>query len=103
MPPLSPPLSDTKFSLNAWGVAGIFGGEETISALTLIPLYQGRRWFGWYNSPGSLEVARHFGRIAQSQFWARLIPHTTKSPATLFSFDGQVGPRYTAALSGTEM
>ena len=103
MPLLSPPLSNTKFSLNAWSIAGIFGGEETISALNLIPLYHGRRWFGWYNSPGSLEVARHFFRIVQSQFWERLIPHTTKSPATLFSFDGQVGPRYTAALSGTEM
>ena len=103
MPPLRPPLSDSKFSLNAWGVAGIFGGEEAISAVALIPLYQGRRWLGWYNSPGSLEVARHFGRLAQSQFWERLFPHTTKSPATLFSFDGRVGPRYTAALSGTEM
>ncbi|KAF8549356.1 hypothetical protein OG21DRAFT_1606481 [Imleria badia] len=103
MPPLHPPLSDIKFSLNAWGVAGIFGGEEAISAVALIPLFQGRRWLGWYNSPGSLEVARHFGRLAQSQFWEELFPHTTKSPATLFAFDGRVGPRYTAALSGTEM
>ena len=103
MPPLQPPLADTKFTLNAWGVAGIFGGEEAISAVALIPLCQGRRWLGWYNSPGSLEVARHFGRLAHSQFWARIFPHTTKSPATLFAFDGQVGPKYTAALSGTEM
>ena len=103
MPPLPPPLSDVRFTLNAWGVAGIFGGEEAIAAVALIPLYQGRRWLGWYNSPGSLEVARHFGRLAQSQFWARLFPHTTKSLATLFAFDGQVGPKYTAALSGTEL
>jgi len=103
MPPLNPPLSNTKFTLNAWGVAGIFGGEEAISTVALIPLYQGRRWFGWYNAPGSLEVARHFGRLARSQFWEKIFPHTTTSPATLFAFDGQVGPRYTAALSGTEM
>ena len=101
MAPLRPPLSDTTFTLNAWGVAGIFGGEEAISAVALIPLFQGRRWLGWYNSPGSLEVARHFGRLAQS--WERIFPHTTKSPATLFAFDGQVGPKYTAALSGTKM
>ncbi|KAI9461116.1 hypothetical protein HD554DRAFT_1531640 [Boletus coccyginus] len=103
MPPLYPPFSNAKFTLNAWGVAGIFGGEEAISAVALIPLYQGRRWLGWYNAPGSLEVARHFGRLARSQFWQRIFPHTTTSPATLFAFDGQMGPRYTAALSGTEM
>ena len=103
MPPLHPPLLDTPFTLNAWGIAGIFGGEEAISAVAIIPLYQGRRWLGWYNSPGSLEVARYFGRLAQSQFWERLFPHTTKSSATLFAFDGQPGPRYIAALSGTEM
>jgi len=87
------------------GVAGIFGGEEAISAVALIPLYQGRRWFGWYNSPGSLEVARHFGRLAhsRSQFWEQIFPYTIKSPATLFGFDGQVGPRYIAAFSGTDM
>ncbi|KAH0838872.1 hypothetical protein J3R83DRAFT_7289 [Lanmaoa asiatica] len=103
MPPLSSPLADTKFTLNAWGVAGIFGGEEAISAVALIPLYQGRRWLGWYNSPGSLNVARHFGNLAQSHFWERIFPHIPKSPATLFGFDGEVGPRYTAALSGTKM
>ncbi|KAF8122437.1 hypothetical protein EV363DRAFT_828692 [Boletus edulis] len=103
MPPVRPPFSNAKYTLNAWGVAGIFGGEEAISAVALIPLCQGRRWLGWYNSPGSLEVARHFGRLAHSQFWGRIFPHTTKSLATLFSFDGQVGPRYTAALSGTEL
>ena len=104
MAPLRPPLSDTTFTLNAWGVAGIFGGEEAISAVALIPLCRdGRRWLGWYNSPGSLEVARYIGRLAQFQFLERLFPRTTKSPATLFAFDGQLGPRYTAALSGTEM
>ncbi|KAI9461120.1 hypothetical protein HD554DRAFT_2176402 [Boletus coccyginus] len=105
MAPLSPPLSDTKFTLNAWGVAGMFGGEEAISAVALIPLCPGRRWLGWYNSPGSLEVARHFGRLAHSssQFWQRIFPHPTKSPAILFTFDSQAGPRYTNALSGTEM
>jgi len=105
MAPLSPPLSDTKFTLNAWGVAGIFGGEEAISTVALIPLYPGRRWLGWYNSPGSLQVARHFGRLAHSssQFWQRIFPHPTKSPAILFTLDSQAGPRYTAALSGTEM
>ncbi|KAG9310487.1 hypothetical protein JVU11DRAFT_9631 [Chiua virens] len=103
MAPLPLPLTHVKFSLNAWGLAGIFGGEESISAMALIPLYQGRRWLGWYNSPGSLGVARHFGHLAQSQkFWGQLFPHTTKSPAALFGFDGAMGPTYTAALSGTE-
>lgn len=103
MAPLQLPLTNVKFSLNAWGVAGIFGGDENISAMAFIPLYQGRRWLGWYNSPGSLDVARHFARLAQSHFWQRIFPHTTTSPAILLGFDGKVGPEYTAAETGTKV
>ena len=99
------PLSDANFSLSAWAVAGIFGSEESISALALIPLYQGRRWLGWYNSPGGLDVARHLGHLAQSHLRQHSFPRTSESPATstLFGFDGKLGPKYTATLSGVEM
>ena len=103
MPPLCPPLSDTKFTLNAWGLAGVFGGEEAISAIALTPLYPERRWLGWYNAPGSLEVARHLSRLAYFQYLQRISPSSTKSPADLFGLDSRVGPRYTAALSGVEL
>lgn len=117
IPPLGGiPLSNTQFTLNAWGLAGVFGGEEAISAMTITPLFHGKRWLGWYNSPGSLEVARHFSRLAQSHYWERLFPHRSKSPysghihpfkskspAHLFGLDGRLGPKYTAAFSATEI
>ena len=60
---------------------------------------------GCHNSPGSLDVARHLGHLAQSHLRQHSFPRTSESPATstLFGFDGKLGPKYTAALSGVEM
>ncbi|KAF8547133.1 hypothetical protein OG21DRAFT_959906 [Imleria badia] len=103
MPPLGTPLADSKFSLNSAGVAGFFGGKEAISAMATVHLYRGRRWLGWYNSPGSYTIAKRFGRMANSRFWDGLFPGPNDSPAVSFGLDGKKGPQYTAALSGTTM
>ncbi|KAG1735435.1 hypothetical protein EDB19DRAFT_1724415 [Suillus lakei] len=39
------PLSDSKFTLDASGVAGFFGGDEAVSAMATVHVYQGRN--GW--------------------------------------------------------
>ncbi|KAF9226897.1 hypothetical protein BS17DRAFT_510735 [Gyrodon lividus] len=103
MPVLDRPVSDAKFTLDASGVAGFFGGEEAISAMATVHLYRGRRWLGWYNSPGSYTVARRFGQLANSRFWDGLFPGPNESPAISFGLDGKPGPRYVASVSGTEM
>lgn len=103
MAPLYMPLANSKFSLNSAAVAGFFGGKEAISAMATVHLYKGRRWLGWYNSPGSYTVAKRFGRMANSRFWDGLFPGPNDSPAVSFGLDGQKGPQYVAALSGTEM
>ncbi|KAG6380616.1 hypothetical protein JVT61DRAFT_4982 [Boletus reticuloceps] len=100
MPPLFTPLAQTKFNLNPAGVAGYFGGEEAISAMATVHLYKGRRWLGWYNSPGSGSIAKRFGRIANSRFWDTLFPGPNDSPVVAFGLDGKKGPQY-IALSGT--
>lgn len=91
------------FSLDAAGVAGFFGGEEAISAMATVHLYRGRRWLGWYNSPGSYEVAKRYGQLANSRFWDGLFPGPNFTPAETFGLDGKSGPRYVASLSGTDM
>lgn len=102
---MSPHISidRSKFSLDAAGVAGFFGGDETLSAMATVHLYRGRRWLGWYNSPGSYTVAKRYGQLANSRFWDGLFPGPNFEPAEAFGLDGKPGPRYVGSLSGTDM
>ncbi|KAI9462699.1 hypothetical protein HD554DRAFT_2206510 [Boletus coccyginus] len=97
------PLDTSSFSLDTSGVSGFFGGDEAISAMATVHIYRGRRWLGWYNSPGSYEIARQYGRIAKSTFFKGSFPGIRTSPAKLFEFDGWQGPRFQAIGSGTIM
>ncbi|KAG2360621.1 hypothetical protein BDR07DRAFT_1412118 [Suillus spraguei] len=71
--------------------------------MTTVHLYRGRRWLGWYNSPGSYTVAKKFGQLANSRFWDGLFPGPNLTPAEIFGLDGKPGPRYWGVFSGTEM
>lgn len=97
------PFHGSPFSLDSAGVAGFFGGDETLSAMGTVHLYRGRRWLGWYNSPGSYTVAKRYGQLANSRFWDGLFPGPNSEPAETFGLDGKAGPRYVASLSGTDM
>ncbi|KIJ69793.1 hypothetical protein HYDPIDRAFT_171800 [Hydnomerulius pinastri MD-312] len=103
MPPLpsNAPLHNSHFNLDASGVAGFFGGDEAISAMATVHLYRGRRWLGWYNSPGSYTVAKRYGQLAKSRFWDGVFPGVNEEPATTFGLDGKEGPKYIASYSGT--
>ncbi|KAG8219019.1 hypothetical protein J3R82DRAFT_4775 [Butyriboletus roseoflavus] len=103
MPVLDRPLKNTKFTLDASGVAGFFGGEEAISAMATVHLFKGRKLLGWYNSPGSYTIAKRFGQLAASRFWDGLFPGPNETPAISFGLDGRLGPKYFATLSGTSM
>jgi hypothetical protein len=95
------PLPKSDFTLDASGVAGFFGGDEAVYAMATVNIYQGRRWLGWYNSPGSYTVAKKYGQIAHSGIWDGLFPGIAIDPATLFELSGSRGPEYLAAQSGT--
>jgi hypothetical protein len=104
MPPLLWLTADSNnFSLDASGVAGFFGGEEAITAMATVHLYRGRRWLGWYNSPGSYTIAKDFGRISKSRLWGGLFPGSNHDPAVAFKLDVNTGPKYVASRSGTVM
>jgi hypothetical protein len=97
------PINQSKANLDTSGVAGFFGGDEAISAMATVHLYRGRRWLGWYNSPGSYTVAKKFGQLANSRFWDGLFPGPNLTPAEVFGLDGKTGPHYWGVLSGTDM
>ncbi|KAF8435753.1 hypothetical protein L210DRAFT_3550533 [Boletus edulis BED1] len=71
--------------------------------MATVHLYQGRRWLGWYNAPGSYTIAKRFGRMANSRFWDGLFPGPNDCPVVSFGLDGKKGPQYIAALSGTTL
>ncbi|OJA18109.1 hypothetical protein AZE42_13535, partial [Rhizopogon vesiculosus] len=71
--------------------------------MATVHLYRGRRWLGWYNSPGSYTVAKKFGQLANSRFWDGLFPGPNLTPAEAFGLDGKPGPRYWGVFSGTDM
>jgi hypothetical protein len=103
MPPITAPLEGSRFQLNASGVAGFFGGKEAVSAMATVHVYEGRKWFGWYNSPGSYIVAKKYGRLAHARLWTALFPGVSTDPATLFGMKGKSGPEFVAVQSGTNL
>ena len=76
------------FSLDISGVAGFFGGDASVSAMATVHIYEGRKWLGWYNQPGSYEIARRYGQLSRSRLWDALYPGVNVDPAVLFEFDG---------------
>ncbi|KAG1735409.1 hypothetical protein EDB19DRAFT_1101664 [Suillus lakei] len=103
MPTFNVPINQSNVNLDTSGVAGFFGGDEAISAMATVHLYRGRRWLGWYNSPGSYTVAKKFGQLANSRFWDGLFPGPNLTPAEVFGLDGKPGPHYWGVFSGTDM
>ena len=100
---LETPLTNATFKLDVSGVAGFFGGEEAFAALSTVHLIHGRRWLGWYNSPGSYLIAKKYGVLANSRIWDGLYPGVNVDPSIMLELDGKVGPKYVAAYSGTRL
>ncbi|KIJ07530.1 hypothetical protein PAXINDRAFT_182453, partial [Paxillus involutus ATCC 200175] len=96
-------INETTYKLDLSGVVGLFGGDNAVAALQTIHLYEGRRWAGWYNYPGTTTVSRHFGQMANSRFWDSLFPGPNESPTETFGLAGTPGPPYIGAFSGTSM
>ena len=95
--------ADSRFNLDISGVAGFFGGDVAVSAMGTIHLYRGRRWLGWYNSPGSYDIAKSYGVLCKSRIWDGLYPGVNVDPAVLFGLNHKTGPAYRGIHSGTAM
>ncbi|KAG1725598.1 hypothetical protein EDB19DRAFT_1643941 [Suillus lakei] len=94
-------LNTNNFNLDVGGFAGFFGGEEAISAMETVHLYRARRWTGWFNSPGSYIIGKHYGQLANSRFWDGMFPGPNIEPTVYIGMDGKSGPMYVASQSGT--
>ena len=101
MVPSTLPLDKSNFSLDTSGVAGVFGGDEAVSAMATVHVYENRRWLGWYNSPGSYQIAKRYGLLAKSRFFDDFFSDVHADPATLFELDGWKAPKFRAAHSGS--
>ncbi|KAG8809546.1 hypothetical protein FRC19_005156 [Serendipita sp. 401] len=97
------PLEHAGFTLDISGVAGFFGGDEVLSAMNTIHFYKWRKYLGWYNSPGSYTVAKKYGRLANARFWKGLFPGGNTDINKFLGFDGEKGPSFFGAHSGTRM
>jgi hypothetical protein len=95
------PDKSSFFTLDTSGVAGVFGGDEAVSAMATVHVYENRRWLGWYNTPGSYQIAKRYGLLAKSRFFDNFFPGVHTDLATLFGLDGWKGPKFRAAHSGT--
>ncbi|KAI0371813.1 hypothetical protein BV20DRAFT_166105 [Pilatotrama ljubarskyi] len=73
-------IAYSPFSLDISGVAGFFGGDVSVSAMATVHVYEGRKWLGWYNQPGSYEIAKRYGQLSRSRFWDALYPGINVDP-----------------------
>ncbi|KAF8546685.1 hypothetical protein OG21DRAFT_1517996 [Imleria badia] len=107
-PSIIPPLQlDNTYhlSFDASGVVGLLGGDDAVSAMAAVHIYGNQRWSGWYNTPGSFQIAKRLSSLAKS---VSLRGHQTlftrsvdTDPTALFGAVDCKGPKFRAAQSGT--
>ncbi|KAI0793785.1 hypothetical protein C8Q74DRAFT_532041 [Fomes fomentarius] len=91
-----------RYSLDVSGVAGLFGSELVIAAMSSIPFCTTRRWLGWHNTPGSYDVARTYGVLARASVWDGLFPGENVEPSEVFQgIIHKNGPAVYGVRSGT--
>ncbi|KIK16657.1 hypothetical protein PISMIDRAFT_254987, partial [Pisolithus microcarpus 441] len=110
--PDSSPLSNATFMLNGSGIAGLLGGEEALSAVALAQIYNGGKWLGWYNTPGSYIIGKYFRHLARSAISdSRVNPKSGTGSgmvhvdhALLLQYDNwSKGPVFKGIYSGTSL
>ncbi|KAL1938915.1 hypothetical protein VTO73DRAFT_11068 [Trametes versicolor] len=103
-PQLNEPATRTKLTISGMSVLTAFGGHTTLSAMTTVHILTGRRCLGWYNQPGTHDIARRYGQLARSRICKTLYGthKATVDPAVLCGLKGtEAGPSYLAFPSGT--
>ncbi|KAI0781260.1 hypothetical protein BD413DRAFT_463173 [Trametes elegans] len=103
MPPI-PPLANSTLSLDVSSLAGFLGADAALSAMMLPHLHAERKWWGWYNCPGSYYLAKRYWQLARLRAWSPLHKPSSIPHDLAIELGGDVvGPRYTAAHSGATL
>ena len=97
-----------RFSFDMLGVAGLLDGDDAVCAMATVHIYGNRLWLGWYNNPGSFQIAKRLSSFAKSTSFPSIFgrsPSLPKSiyvdPSTLFDSNRCNGPKFRATHSGT--
>lgn len=93
-------LNKSYFTLDTSGVAGFFGGAEAASAMATVHICKNRKQWGWYNSPGSYEIAKRYGLITKFGFFFGGGHADPGELLSLFELDGRKGPPFFRVHSG---
>ena len=95
------PLKKGGFSLDTSGMASFFGGDAAVAAMTTLHLDPSRQWMGWYNCPGTYEVAKRYSMFCKSRLLEGLFPNVTTDLATLLGMANLKGAKYIGAHNGS--
>jgi len=93
-------LTKGSFSLDTSGMASFFGGDAAVAAMTTLHLDPTRRWLGWYNSPGTYEVAKRYSKFCKSRLLEGLFPDVPNDLATLLGMANMKGAKYIGTQNG---
>ena len=93
------PLRSTTFSLDVSSLAGFLGAEAALAVMMLPHLHAQRKWWGWYNCPGSYQIAKRYGELAHFRFLGALRGSTSSLPELALDLPSSAGSTYTAARS----
>ncbi|KAI0637291.1 hypothetical protein C8Q77DRAFT_560438 [Trametes polyzona] len=97
------PLAGLTFSLDVSALAGFLGADAALAAMMLPHIHAQRKWWGWYNCPGSYYLAKRYGQLARFRFWSPSY-RASSVPRELDSeLMGASGPRFVCAGSGASI
>ncbi|KAI9056660.1 hypothetical protein FKP32DRAFT_1585494 [Trametes sanguinea] len=102
MPPLYA-VPNTAFSLDISALAGFLGADATLAVMMLPHLHAQRKWWGWYNCPGSYHLAKRFGQMARSKFRSLADRSSVVSQQLTLELQGGTGLTYISAHSGATL
>ncbi|KAL7283132.1 hypothetical protein ACG7TL_002558 [Trametes sanguinea] len=102
MPPLYP-IPNSAFSLDISALAGFLGADATLAVMMLPHLHAQRKWWGWYNCPGSYHLAKRFGQMARFKFWSPTHRSSAVPQELSLELQGGTGLTYTSAGSGATL
>lgn len=101
--PLQVPLANVNFSLDPTQIAGFLGADAALAAMMLPHIHGQRKWWGWYNCPGSYYLAKRYGQLARLKFWSPSYQSSAVPQDLADELTGVMGPTYTAARSGATL
>ncbi|KAI8998927.1 hypothetical protein BD414DRAFT_138248 [Trametes punicea] len=102
MPPLIP-LKRMAFSLDISSLAGFLGADAALAVMMLPHLHSQRKWWGWYNCPGSYYLAKRYGQMARFKFLSPSYERSAVPERIALELDGATGPAYHSARSGATL